>query len=114
MVLLAHFSNVRSSGRSTPLALIADTFDCVPDEVLTRPHGNAKKQRSGEYGESSQSRTGVQGMHWLLHFKQGWCNNYFALSAEDVNSTALLYVATPNKSYTKQDLESAKVLHYQL
>ena len=34
-------------------------------------------------------------MHWLLHFKQGWCNNYFALSA-----TAQHYY-----SYTKQDLE---------
>ena len=53
----------------------------------------------GEYEESSQGQTGVLGMHWLLHSKQGWCSNYFALSAEDANSTALLQTrATPNNS----------------
>ena len=32
-----------SSGQSTPLALIVDKLDCVPEhEVLTHPHGNAK------------------------------------------------------------------------
>ena len=83
-----------SSGQSTPCtsSFIVNKFDCVP--------GNAKikltiSKDKGEYQESSQSQTGVQRVHWLLHSKQGWCGNYFALAS----STALLQTrATQNKS----------------
>ena len=89
-----------SSGQSTPLALIVSKFDCVPEhEVLTRPHGNAKLINHIQ-GQRRVSRI-FSKPNWLLDFKQGWCNNYFALGAEDANSTV---------RYTKQELECMKQL----
>ena len=53
-------------------SFIVNKLDCVP--------GNTKiklliSKDKGEYQESSQSQTGVQRMHCLLHSKQGWCSN---------------------------------------
>ena len=55
--------------------------NCVP--------GNAKIKLtiSREYQEFSQSQTGVQRMHWLLHSKQGWCSNYFAYYKQELHKT---------------------------